>query len=339
VKSKPLPEHKGAAVKIFVTGGTGFIGMNLMRRLIGTDHRVTCLVRAGSDISVLEKSGVDLVYGDVTDPDSFSSAMRGHDCLINLANVYSFWEADPKVYHRVNVVGTRNVLEAACAAEISKVVHVSTAGIYGKPDEVPFNEGSEPGPEQFSEYFRSKYDSDLIAWEMHKNKRLPLVMVYPAAVLGPGDPKATGQYILRIVKRRLPARLLEDSVFTFVHVDDVAEIIYQAALKENNIGEKYLAGKFQHTFGDINRMVGEIAEVALPALSLPGFAVMPMAWLLTRIADITKRPPLWGMALDQMRVMKEGVRADGSKAERELGIEYTPVREAIKEAIASCMNP
>ncbi|MDH4156689.1 MAG: hypothetical protein OEW00_05380, partial [candidate division Zixibacteria bacterium] len=163
----------------------------------------------------------------------------------------------------------------------------------------------------------------------------PLVMIYPMAVLGPGDPKTTGQYILRILQRRLPARVLEDSVFTFVHVKDVAEIIYRAVIKTNNIGEKYLAGKFQHTFGEINRMVSEISGVRLPILYLPDFSVLVNAWLLTKIADVIKRPPVWGMAVEQIRVMKEGVRADGSKAERELGIEYTPIRDAVEEAIAS----
>ncbi len=155
------------------------------------------------------------------------------------------------------------------------------------------------------------------------------------AVLGPGDPKATGQYIRRILRRRMPARVLEDCVFTFVHVNDVAEIIYRAAMKEDNIGEKYLAGKYQHTFGEINHMVSEISGVPLPRFCLPDFSVVPSAWLLTKVANIIKRPPIWGMAIDQIRVMKEGFRADGGKAERELGIEYTAIRDAIEETIAS----
>jgi dihydroflavonol-4-reductase len=231
--------------------------------------------------------------------------------------------------------GTRNVLDASLAAGVGKVVHVSTGGIYGKPVDVPFTEDSEPGPVRFSEYFRTKYAGDQIAWGLYRNKGLPLVIVYPMAVLGPGDPKATGQYLSRLVHRRLPTRILESSTFTFVHVKDVAEIIYQAAVKEGNLGEKYLAGKFRHTFGELNHMISEISGVRLPRLCLPDFSVMPNAWILTRIADMIKRPPVWGMALDQIRVMKKGVRADGSKAERELGIQYTPIREALREAIAA----
>jgi dihydroflavonol-4-reductase len=322
-------------MRILVTGGTGFIGTHLVQRLLQTDHHVTCLVRKTSNTSILQRLGVGFVFGDVTEPDSVNEAVNGQDCVMNLANVYSFWEADPDIYRRVNIDGTRNVMEAALIAGVSKVVHVSTCGIYGKPAESPFTEDSKPGPERFSEYFRTKYIADEMVWEMHCNQNLPLVMVYPVGVMGPGDPKATGQYILRLIRRRMPARVLENAMFTFVHVRDVAEIIYRAALKEDNLGEKYIAGKFQHTFGEINRMVSEISGVKLPLLSLPDFTILPTARLVTAIANMIKRPPIWGMAIDQMRTMKEGVRADGSKAERELGISYTLIRQAVEDAIDS----
>jgi dihydroflavonol-4-reductase len=322
-------------MKILVTGGTGFIGLHLVRRLAGTDHQVACLVRKTSNTDALDGLRVELVTGDVTDPESVRAAVKDHDCVINLANVYSFWEPDPGVYRRVNVGGTRTVMEAALEAGVGKVVHISTGGIYGKPNDVPFTEESEVGPERFSEYFRTKYEGDQIAWELYRSRKLPLVMVYPMGVMGPGDPKATGQYVRRIMQRRLPARVLEGRVFTFVHVKDVAEIIVRVAEKKDNLGEKYFAGKHQHTFGEISRMVRDIAQVRLPLISMPDFMVMPNAWLLTRLADVIKKPPLWGMAIDQIRVMKEGVRADGSKAERELGISYTPIETAVAEMVES----
>ena len=164
-------------------------------------------------------------------------------------------------------------------------------------------------------------------------------MIYPTAVLGPGDPKASGRYIQDLIHRRVPARVLEGSVFTFVHVRDVAEAIVRAAEKENNIGEKYLVGKHQLPWREINRMVSEISGVALPKMRLPDFLTMFNARFLTLVANVIKKPPLWGMAIDQIRTMKEGVVVDGSKVERELGITYTPVRDALEEAIASYRKP
>jgi dihydroflavonol-4-reductase len=322
-------------MRILVTGATGFIGSHLFRRLKQTEHQLFCLVRKNSDVRLLKELGATLIFGDVTDKSSLLAGMKGCDWVINLANVYSFWEPDKRVFALVNVEGTRNVMESALQTGVSKMIHVSTVGIYGKPQDIPFTEESQVGPIRFGEYPRTKYMGDMIAWEYYQKKGLPLVVMYPAGVLGPGDPKATGKYIQNLIHRRLPATVFDDSFFTFVHVRDVAEAIVRAAEKENNIGEKYLVGKYQLTFGEINWMVSEISGVPLPKIHLPNSLAMMNAHLLTWIANLIKKPPLWGMAIDQIRVMKEGVRADGSKVERELGITYTPIRIALEEAIAS----
>jgi len=322
-------------MNIFITGATGFIGSHVAKRLAGTDHKLVCLARPSSDVSELEKQDVTIIKGDVTDKDSLLEGMKGCQWVINLANLYSFWEPDKRIFFDVNVTGTRNVMECALETGVTKVVHVSTAGIYGKPAECPFCEDNQVGPQRFSEYFRTKYEGDLIAWEMHEKKGLPVLMIYPVGVLGAGDPKPTGKYIQDLIDGRVPARVLEDSTFTFVHVKDVAEAIVRAAEKEGNIGEKYLVGTQRLSWGEISRMISEISGVALPKMRMPDFLTMFNARFLTLVANVIKKPPLWNMAIDQIRTMKEGVQVDGSKVERELGITYTPVRAALEEAIAS----
>ena len=159
--------------------------------------------------------------------------------------------------------------------------------------------------------------------------------IYPGAALGSGDQKATGRYVGDLVRRGLPATALDDSVLTYVHVRDVVESIIRAAEVENNLGQRYLLGKHQHALEEINKMVSEISSVPLPRLHLPDPLVMVTATLLTAVADMLKVPPIWRMSRDQMRTIKEGYRFDGTKAERELGITYTPIRTALEEAIAS----
>ncbi|UCD94496.1 MAG: NAD-dependent epimerase/dehydratase family protein, partial [Candidatus Zixiibacteriota bacterium] len=291
--------------------------------------------RKTSDTRELLELGVTSVTGDLTDRASVLEGMKGCDWVINLANIYTFWEPDKQVYTDVNIEGNRNVMEAALETGIHKMVHVSTAGIYGKPAERPFSEESPVGPVRFSEYFRTKYEGDLIAWDLYKRKGLPLVVIYPCAVLGPGDPKTTGQYIQDLIHRRMPATVFHDSILTWVHVRDVAEAIVRAAEKENNIGEKYLIGRQELSLKEFNDMVRDISGVRLPRMRLPDSIVTINARLLTWLADIIKKPPLWGMSVDQIRTMKEGFRVDGSKAERELDITYTPVQQALEEAIAS----
>ena len=323
-------------MKIFVTGATGFIGSHLVKRLLQSRHELFCLVRKISPaIAELERQGVTTCLGDVTDKPSILRGMRGCDRVFHLAGLYSFWEPRKQDFREVNIDGTRNVMEAVLETGASKVVHVSSVVIYGKPADSPFTEDSPPGPVRFSEYSETKYQGDRIVWELHDKRKLPVVAVYPAAVLGPGDLQATGKYILALLQRRMPATAFTDSELTFVHVRDVVEIISRAAEKENNVGERYIAGNQRLSFGELNRMVSEISGVPVPKLQLPGFLTMVNAALLTGVANIIKKPPPWGMSMDQMRVMREGFRADGSKARRDLCIEYTPIRVALEEAITS----
>jgi dihydroflavonol-4-reductase len=324
-------------VRTFVTGATGFIGVHVVRRLLQAGHETRCLIRKPTrPAQQLKELGATPLLGDVIDKDSVLRGMRDCEWVFHLAGLYSFWEPSKQAFTDVNVKGTRNVMECALETGVSKVVHVSSVVTYGKPTDCPFTEKSEVGPVRFSEYSKTKYEGDQIVWKLHREKGLPVVFVYPCAVLGAGDPKASGQYIANLINRRLPARVFEDAVMTFVHVKDVAEVIVRAAEKKDNVGEKYLVGNCRMSFGEINKMVREISRVPLPRLRLPKSLVMMNAALLTGLASLIKKPPPWGMSTDQMRIMREGFSVDGSKVEKELCIEYTPIRIAIEEAIASC---
>lgn len=326
-------------MRTLITGATGFVGRHVVTRLAQAGHELRCLVRTTSDVGMLRQQGVALATGDVTDRESIRSGIRGCDWVVNLANVYSFWEPNTRTYEEINVRGTQNVMECALEAGAAKVVHVSSVVVYGKPEESPFSEQSLVGTRRFSRYAETKYEGDLIAWDLHAKKNLPLVMVYPGAVLGPGDPKSTGRYIQDLVLRRLPATVFPHSRLTFVHVRDVAEVIARALAKGDNIGERYFACGQPLSFREINEMVRSIAGVPLPKLTLPGWLVMMNAALLTALAGLTRKPPLWGMSVDQMNTMRVGFVADGGKAARELGITYTPIRTAVEEAIASLGAP
>ncbi len=170
---------------------------------------------------------------------------------------------------------------------------------------------------------------------MFEKKGLPLVVIYPVCVLGAGDNKASGRYIQDLINRNLPATVFKNRIFSFVYVKDLAQAIVNALEKDNNIGEKYLVGNYRYKWGEINTMISEISGVPLPMFSLPDSVTMMNAFFLTGLANLIKKPPLWGMAFDQMKVMKAGFNVDGSKAERELGIKYTPIRFALEEAINS----
>jgi dihydroflavonol-4-reductase len=322
-------------VRVFVTGGSGFVGKPTVRKLIEDGHQVRCLLRRASRTDELERLGCETAYGDVTDKASVLEGMRECEWVVNLANLYSFWEPDKSLYRQVNVEGTRNVMEAALEASVSKVLHVSSFVVWGKPSRRPFDEETPFGPERFTEYARSKYEGDEAVWELYRKRGLPVVILYPGIVLGAGDPKASGRYIEDLIEGRIPGKVFEDSAFTYVHVNDVAEAISLALKKEGNVGEKYLIGNQTFTQGEYTRMVCETSGTPPPKRSIPAAAVMAMAWVLTKAAELSGRPPRLGMSTDQMRNLRAGGAFDGGKAERELGLTYTPIGVAVEEEVAS----
>ncbi|MGE5679701.1 MAG: NAD-dependent epimerase/dehydratase family protein [Bacillota bacterium] len=319
-------------MKIFITGGTGFIGRHTVELLSKTNHQLILLTRQTSDTSFLNRlsnQNITCVKGDLNDEQSLLNGMKGCDAVINIAALYTLWEPDRSIYSKVNIKGTQNVMECALKSGIKKVVHISTAGVFGKPAAVPFNEESPQGTNQVSEYFITKYEGDRIVWELFEKKKLPVVVIYPVAVLGPEDPKTTGRYVQNLIHRRLPATVFTDKMFSFVCVKNVAEAIVKALEKENNIGEKYLISNCRLTWGQFNKLVSEMSGVSLPKIKLPEIVTKTNAYLLTGLANLIKRPPLWDMSVDQMNVMKQGFSVDGTKAEKELGIKYASI-EACK---------
>jgi dihydroflavonol-4-reductase len=321
-------------MKIFITGGTGFIGTHLIKRLSDTDHELVCLARKTSNTQFLNDIGAEIIIGDLTDKNSFQKGIEGCEWLIHLASSFVFWVPNNRIYHDVNVTGTQNVMESALENGISKIVYVSTAAIYGNAHK-PTTEETPVGTKRESKYVRTKYEGDLIAWDLYENRNLPMVVIYPSAVMGANDPKACGRYINNFANGKMPAQVLTKCLFPFVHVKDVAEAILRACEKKDNIGEKYIVSAENLTFGKINQMISEISGKKLPILKLPVWMTMLTASLLTGLSNLIRKPPLWDMSVDQINLMKQGFRIDGSKTVQELGIKYIPIYNAIKESIES----
>lgn len=321
-------------MRVFVTGGTGFIGRRLTQLLVEHGHDVRCLVRRASTPAFPVTPGVSAMAGDVHNHAALCRGMHGCDALVHLAGVYSMWERDKSVFRRVNVAGTRTVMTAALDSGVAKVIHVSTHLVFGHPGHVLTEQtplaGSHP-----SEYARTKAAGERVVRELQRRHGLPVIIVYPTGVLGGGDPKPQGHYLRLLAQHRFPARFAERHVLTWVYVGDVADALVRALEKRDNVGERYLVGQESLSFAELNRLTAEAAGVALPRLAVPDAACLGLAWMLTGYAAATRRPPPWGISIDEARTALADVRCDGSKAERELGLRYTALRCAIEEEVAS----
>ncbi len=321
-------------MKVFITGGTGFIGSHVSRRLSRDGHELHCLVRGASDTRNLQDLGAHLVQGTVNDLTVLQEGMQGCDVLIHLANVYSFWEPDMSILPRVNVEGTRTVMQAAAAAGVRRVIDVSTVAVYGQPDAKPFNEETPHAAQLTTLYARTKREAEDIVRQTAADHGMELVVLQPGAVIGAGDTRATGQYLRELLNGWLPLMSFSETQMNFIHVADVCDAVVRCLAADDVIGETYLLGGTQMTMWAYLGMISEIGGVRMPYIQFPVIVPMILAWFLTPLANLIKRPPIWGLSNDQVRMLRDGFVFDGSKAERELGIRYRPVRDAVADAVA-----
>lgn len=318
---------------IAITGPTGFVGRHVVERLLSEpDVHLRCLVRSTSDTSALRAYGskVNLVEGDVCESRTLPPLFEGAWGAINLAGYRDFWSRDRSLYYDLNKEGAGNVFRAALDAGVEKVVQVSTPLAFGVPVRIPFDEETPAGPHP-SDYARSKYEGDEIGWELHRTKGLPLTVVHLAAVIGAGDPCPTME-VRRAVEKKLPALVGADTTYTYVYVRDAAEAIVRALFSPTSVGRRYLIGTERASTREYFEIIGELANVPVPKLNLPERALLPVARILEKVAAFTgQRPPL---PVDILKTTSKGSLVfDGSRAREELGMEYTPLREALREAV------
>ncbi|HRT44181.1 MAG TPA: NAD-dependent epimerase/dehydratase family protein [Desulfomonilia bacterium] len=321
-------------MKIFITGATGFIGTRMAKDLSDRGHTLICLVRKTSNIRALENIGAVPFWGDVCDRRSLKPGMSGCDALIHLAAATSFWEQDRESYSLTNVNGTRNVMECAVEAGIPRVVHMSALSVYGRPAQRPFDETSTVGPVRFSEYARTKYEAERIAWGLHAKKDLPLVVCYPAVALGAGRRAGGTSFIGRLVGALSVSRAFLNSIHTFVHVQDVAEAVSRILDREFPIGQRYFIAGERLSIRRLLAMVEETSGRKLPRSSVSIPSARIVGTTLTAVAGITRKPPLMGLSSDYLATLREGLAADGGKAVRELGMTYTPISAAVSEEVS-----
>jgi len=321
--------------KALVTGGTGFIGSHIVRRLLKEKMAVRCLVRPSSNRANLAGLEVEYVLGDLRDRPSLEMALRDCDLLFHAAADYRLWARDPAELARVNVEGSRALFEAAGAAHLQKIVFTSSVAAVGRP---PANgrpgigtEALDPSSEQLiGAYKKSKFASDRLARDFAA-QGLPIVLVNPAAPIGPRDikPTPTGKIIVDLLNGRLPAYL--ETGMNFVDVEDVAAGHWLAAQK-GRVGERYILGHENLSFKSFLDLVARIARVPAPRVRIP----YPAAWLAgalsTGLSRFTGKEP--AVPLDGVRMAHSTMFYDASKAVRELGLPQTPIEEAVVKAVA-----
>jgi dihydroflavonol-4-reductase len=320
-----------ATVKTLVTGGAGFIGSAVVRALLarGRDVRVMLAPREPDDN--LRGLEVEQVRADVLDGAAVRDAVAGCDVVYHLAAVYSLWLPDESIIYRVNVDGTRNVMTAAGAAGVRRVIHTSSIAAVGLPhpgeladEALRFNHWTGGNA-----YIRSKYLSDLEVRRFAQGG-LPVVLVCPGFPFGERDrgPTPTGRFIVEALRRRVPG--YTRGGFCAVDVDDVATC-HVAAELHGRVGERYIAGGHNVTYKEFFATVARVAALPPIARRVPDAAVIGMAWLAEARARRGGPPPR--LTVKAARYALATVWYDCAKARRELHMPVTPLDTTIAKAV------
>jgi dihydroflavonol-4-reductase len=316
--------------KTLVTGGTGFIGRAVVMELLAAGREVRLLARRPEALADLQG---EVAQGDLRDPASLASAVKGCDRVFHVAADYRLWVPDPEAMYAVNVQGTRDLLTVAAEAGVARVVYTSTVGALGNPGEG--TPGNEETPvtlaDMVGHYKRSKFLAEQVVLEFAR-QGLPLVLVHPSAPVGPWDsrPTPTGQIIVDYLKGRMPAYL--ETGLNLVHVRDVAQG-HLLAEDKGRVGEKYILGNQNLSLSEIFRMLAEITGIPAPKVRLPYWPILALSYLDEFWAThVSRKPPR--MPVAGVKMAKKFMYFDSSKAVRELGLPQTPVRQALMEAVA-----
>jgi dihydroflavonol-4-reductase len=320
-------------MKALVTGASGFLGANVVKELLSSGASVRALVLASDPAPNLAGlAAVERAVGDVTDAESVRRALDGCDTLFHLAAIYKLWLPDPSLIFRVNVDGTRIVLEEAARAGVARIVHTSSATTCGFPRPAALSDETTPYEisRSVGNYRTTKYLSEQVALDFSR-RGLPVVVVNPTVPLGWGDtvPTPTGTMIVSYLNGLLS--MAPEWRVNVVSARDVARGHVLAA-QRGRVGEKYLLGGDNLLFSEVLGLLDELTGFGRPWRMLPPRALLPVAHVSEWASRwVTHTEP--AVACESVRVMVAGYVFDVSKARRELGLDPEPARAALQAGV------
>ncbi|MBE0525017.1 MAG: SDR family NAD(P)-dependent oxidoreductase, partial [Methanosarcinales archaeon] len=256
-------------MKVFVTGGTGFTGGHLVRRLVKEGHDVGVLARKTSNTQLLEKHGVEIITGDITDKDMVKKAVNGFDRVYHIAAMYREGGGiSEKPFWDVNVEGTKNMLEASVHANVDRFIHCSTGGVHGNISKPPANESYPYNPGDV--YQKSKLEGEKLALDYFA-RGLPGVVIRPTGIYGPGDLR-----FLKLFKSIQTGKFVMigngEVLYHLVYIDDLVEGFVLCGKKDIAVGQTYIIGGERYI--SLNKLVEIIANslgVKEPKIRFPFF--------------------------------------------------------------------
>jgi dihydroflavonol-4-reductase len=314
--------------RVFVTGGSGVVGRALVEHLVAREEEVIGLARSEQSARVIESLGAGVVRGDLLDEDVLHRAMHGCAVAYNVAGVNELCVADPTPMVRANVDGAGAVVRAAARAGVPRLVHTSSAATIGEPPGVVGREDTPHRGWYLSNYERSKTEGEHAAFAAGREAGVEVVCVNPSSVQGPGRAGGTARFLLAFLDGRLKA-----FVQTHVSLIDIADCAegHVLAAQRGVAGERYVLNGIGLQLSEALALAGEIAGVRRHPRLIPRPAAVAGAYVVEHACRLVRRRP--PVCREMVQTLLHGHRYDGSRAERELGLQYTSARETLRRTV------
>lgn len=312
---------------VLVTGGTGVVGTPVVHYLVEAEREVRGLARSTESANLLAGMGALPVRGDIGDLDALERAVAGCEVVYHIAGRVSFCPEIPQRLYEANVEGTRNVVRAARRAGVRRLIHTSSVVALG---ETPGTVGSEATRHRgyyLSHYGRSKHEGEQVA--LAEAGDMEVVVVNPSSVQGEGRTAGTGGLLLMAVNGRF--RYLVDTPVSIVDTDDCARG-HIAAEERGVSGERYVLSGFTITLRQAVALMCDLTGRSYPIRFIPRSLLAPLGPLADLIGRFVSSVPL---CKETLALMRFGASYDGSRATRELGLEYRSPRETFFRALES----
>jgi nucleoside-diphosphate-sugar epimerase len=313
----------------FVSGASGFVGSHLVRELHGQGWQVHVLARPASSLEEIEGIPVSVHLGDVTDLNSVSRAMtEGLDAVFHVAASTNFWSKKNAAQDRVNIDGTRNMIEAAAAAKAHRFIHTSSFVTWGFRNMELTEKSERTEATDWINYVRSKHIAEEAVLGAARDKRVDAVVLNPAHVLGPGDKKNWSRMIRMVNQRKVLAA--PPGSGNFCDVREIAKAHIEA-FHRGRSGEKYLLGGEYSSFADIIQVAGKVLGKRVPGRPAPAWIMHAWARINVMVSAVTGREP--DITPESAAMVAYDVACDSSKARQELNYRFTPIRTLIEDTV------
>lgn len=317
-------------MKILVTGGTGFVGSWLVKRLVQDGHQIRVLHRKGSSLDELTGVDFESAFGDVTNLESVISACKGIDSVFHLAGVVGYSQAMRAQMENVNIKGTENVITACRQSDVRRMLHMSSVVAIGAS--IKPNMLNENSPYTISNlnlgYFETKREAEERVRLAARKKELDAVIVNPSTVYGPGDAKKGSRKVqIKVAQGRFP--FYPSGGQSIVSIHDVIDGMLKAWQK-GRTGERYILSGENHYIRDVFRKIAARAGVQPPRIYLPKSVALMLGRMGDRLEKFGKKTPI---NLENAWVSSLFHWFDSSKAKIELGFNPRSADQALNESV------